>query len=235
MTNLRKYKLLALILMLFPIMQSCAEIKSGISPKSTVKKSPPVKNSSQTSIQASGQANKLAKKDSANTSAAFKNSSRKSIQALNQAANLAKEHIDADECQKIIDIYNVEYRKQPHDQKLVREYVKGIENITLAAHKALDKKNFASAGRIYDVLLKNYAHFKGFENELSFNSTQLSEKLSFCKKALFKQGFKEYRKGNLSKTIALWEDLLTIDPQNSDIKESLRTAKLQQKNLEEKE
>jgi tetratricopeptide (TPR) repeat protein len=235
MTNLRKYKLLALILMLFPIVLSCAEMKSWISPKSTVKTSPTVKDSSQTSIQASDQVTKLSKKHSANTSATVKNSSRVSIKALTRAANLAKEHMGAGECQKIIDIYNVEYRKHSHDQALVKEYVKSIENIKSAAHKALDKKNFASAGRIYEVLLKNYAHFKGFENKLSFNSPELSEKLSYCKKALFKQGFQEYRKGNLSKTIALWEDLLTIDPQNSDIKESLRTAKLQQKNLEEKE
>ena len=68
-----------------------------------------------------------------------------------------------------------------------------------------------------------------------YSSGFINEKLNKCKKALFKQGFQEYRKGNLSKTIALWQDLLTIDPQNTDIKESLRTAKLQQKNLQEKE
>ena len=113
--------------------------------------------------------------------------------------------------------------------------MKSIENITSAADKALDKEDFASAGRNYDVLLKNYAYFKGFEKKLSFNSTHLNEKLGYCKKALFKQGFQEYRKGNLSGAIALWQDLLAIDPQNTDIKESLRTAKLQQKNLQEEQ
>ena len=206
MTNFRKSKLPVLVLMLLPIVQSCAEMKSWIPPKSSVKTSAPVKDSSRTSIRAS-----------------------------TQAVNLAKEHMEAGECQKAIDVYNVEYRKHPHDKVLVREYVKSIENITSAADKALDKKDFASAGRIYNVLLKNYAHFNGFEKKLSFNSTQLNEKLSYCKKALFKQGFQEYRKGNLSRTIALWQDLLTIDPQNTHIKESLRTAKLQQKNLQEKE
>lgn len=206
MTNFRRSKLLVLILMLLPIVQSCAGMKSWISPKNSVRTSDPVKDSSRTSIQAS-----------------------------TQAANLAKEHMEAGECQKAIDVCNVEYRKHPHDQALMREYVKSIENITSAADKALAKEDFASAGRIYDVLLKNYAHFKGFEKKLSFNSTHLNEKLSCCKKALFKQGFQEYRKGNLSGAIALWQDLLAIDPQNTDIKESLRTAKLQQKNLQEKE
>jgi len=143
--------------------------------------------------------------------------------------------MEAGEYQKAIDIYNVEYRKHPHDQALEREYVKSIENIKPVADKALDKKDFASAGRIYDVLLKNYAYFKGFESKLSFNSTHLNKKLSYCKKALFKQGFQEYRKGNLNGAITVWQDLLVIDPQNTDIKESLRTAKLQQKKLQEKE
>lgn len=113
--------------------------------------------------------------------------------------------------------------------------MKSIENIKSAADKAFDKEDFASAGMNYYILLKNYSHFKGFGKKLSFNSTHLNEKLNYCKKALFKQGFQEYRKGNLSEAIALWEDLLAIDPQNTDIKESLRTAKLQQENLQKKE
>jgi cytochrome c-type biogenesis protein CcmH/NrfG len=48
------------------------------------------------------------------------------------------------------------------------------------------------------------------------------------------QGFQEYRKGNLNKAIALWQSLLVIDPNNKDIKETVRTATLQQKNLQEK-
>jgi len=206
MTDLRKSKLLVFIFMLLSIVQSCAEMKSKISPKSSVKTSAPVKDTS-----------------------------RKPIRATTHAANMAKEHMEAGEYQNAIDIYNVECRKHPQDQALVRNYVKSIENIASTANKAFDKEEFASAGRIYYVLLKNYASFKGFEKKLSFNSTHLNEKLSYCKKALFKLGFQEYRKGNLSRTIALWQDLLTIDPQNTDIKESLRTAMLQQKNLQEKE
>ena len=206
MTNLSKSKMLVLILMLLPIVQSCAEMKSRISPKSSVKASASVKNSLQTINHKSAQPD-----------------------------DLAKEHIKAGDWQKAIDVYNVEYRKHPHDQALVREYVKIIENIKSAADQALDKMDFASAGRKYDVLLKNYAHFKGFVKKLSFNSTHLNEKLSYCKQGLFKKGFQEYRKDNLSRAIELWQDLFAIDPQNADIKELLRTAKLQQKNLQEKE
>jgi tetratricopeptide (TPR) repeat protein len=143
--------------------------------------------------------------------------------------------MDAGEYQKVIDAYNVKYRKHPHDQVLVREYVKSIEDIKSAADKASDREDFASAGRNYHVLLKNYQHFKGFDKKLSFNSTHLNAKLSHCKKALSQQGFQEYRKGNLSGAIMLWQVLIAIDPHNTEIKDALRTAKLQQKNLQEKE
>lgn len=206
MTNLRMLKLLVFISMLLPMVMSCAEMKSWISPDSSVQTPVPVKNSSQTSSQTPA-----------------------------RAPNLAQRHMEAGEYQKAIDAYNVEVQKHPHDLSLVREYVKSMENIASAADKALDKNDFASAGRNYDVLLKNYTHFKEYDKDLSFNSIYLNEKLSYCKKAIFKQGFQEYRKGNLSEAIALWQDLLVIDPQNTDIKKALKTATLQQKNLQEKE
>ena len=206
MTNLRKSKLLVLILMLLPIVQSCAEMKSRISPKSSVKASAPVKNSLLTINHKSAQPD-----------------------------DLAKEHIKVGDWQKAIDVYNVEYRKHPHNQALVREYVNFIENIKSTADQALDKEDLASAGRKYDVLLKNYAHFKGFDKKLSFNSTHINEKLHYCKQGLFKKGFQEYRQDNLSAAIALWQDLFAMDPQNADIRELLRTAKLQQKNLQKQE
>jgi tetratricopeptide (TPR) repeat protein len=146
-----------------------------------------------------------------------------------------KQFMRAGEYQKAIDAYNVEYRRHHHDQDLVKEYVKSIEDIKSAADKASDKEDCASAGRKYHVLLKNYPRFKGFEKRLSFNSSYLNIKLTHCKQSLSRQGFQEYRKGNLSGAIAVWQDLLAIDPHNKEIKDALRTAKLQQKNLQDRE
>jgi tetratricopeptide (TPR) repeat protein len=188
MDNLRRPKLLFLVLTLLLIVPSCAAMKSWISPKSPV-----------------------------------------------QTPTHAKQFMDAGEYQKAIDAHNVEHRKHPQDQALVKDYVKSLEDIKSAADKASDREDFASAGRNYNVLLKNYPHFKGFEKKLSFNSTHLNVRLSHCKRSLSQRGFQEYRKGNLSGAIVLWQDLLAIDPHNTGIKESLRTAKLQQKNLQEKE
>ena len=61
--------------------------------------------------------------------------------------------------------------------------------------------------------------------------TELEPKREYCKKTLFKQGFQAYRRRDLNRSIALWEDYLVFDRENVDIREALRTARLQQKNL----
>ena len=206
MMNLHRSNLLVIILMLLPIFQSCAELKSRPAPESSAKKSSPIKKTS-----------------------------KKSIQKPLKVVPLAKEHMKDGNYQNAINVYKVAYRKHPNSKALLGEYVKSIENIKTAADKALDDADYASAGRKYDFLLKNYVHFNGFEQKLSFKSNHLNKNLQYCKKALFKQGFQEYRKENLSGAIKLWQHLFDIDPQNPDIKKMLRTAKMQQKNLQEKE
>jgi tetratricopeptide (TPR) repeat protein len=204
MDHLHRIKLLFLVLTLLLIVQSCAAMKSWISPKSP---------------------------DQTPTKSAVETSPKSPIQTQTHAKRL----MDAGEYQKAIDAYNVEYRKQPQDPSLVKEYVKSLDDIKSTADKALDEQDFASAGKNYNVLLKNYPRFKFFDKRLSFNRTYLNTKISHCKQSLSKQGFQEYRKGNLSTAIALWRSLLAIDPHNKEIKEALRIAKLQQKNLQKDE
>ena len=206
MINRNKSKLFVIILVLLSILQSCAEMKSRTETETPVKTSQPLKKTSM-----------------------------KSLTKKAKVVDPAKEHMKAGDYQKAITVYRVAYRKHPNSKTLLGAYVKSIEKIKSDADAAWDKADFASAGRKYDLLLKNYSHFNGFEKKLSFNSNHLNENLDHCKKALFKQGFREYRKENLNGAIKLWQHLFDIDPQNPDIKKMLRTAKMQQKNLEEKE
>jgi hypothetical protein len=216
--DLLRLKLLLLILILLLTVHSCAEMKSLISPKSPVKTSAHVKHTQQ----APSQEQTLARQNQA------------ASQAPVQAATLAKKHMEAGEYQKAIDIYIDECRKQPKDLPLVKEYAKSLEGIKSTAEKALEKRDFASAGRMYYILQNNYAKFNNVVQMLTFNNAYLNTKLAYCKKSLSMQGFQEYRKGNLNKAIVLWQSLLVIDPDNKDIKEAVRTATLQQKNLQEK-
>jgi len=142
--------------------------------------------------------------------------------------------MEAGEYQKALEEYGVRYRKHPGDQALIKEYAKSVGEMKAAADKACDEKEYAMAGRIYDLLLKRYAQFKNFAHMLTFNKAYLDQKLSLCKKSLSVMGFQEYRKGNLNEAITMWRGLLTIDPHNEDIRKALNTATEQQKNLQTK-
>ena len=148
----RRSKLLVIILILLPILLSCAELKSRPAPVDPAETPPPVKKTS-----------------------------KKSIQTSAQVVDLAKAHMEAGDYQKAVAIYNFAYRRYPTDRGLLAAYVKSIENIKSAADRAFVKADFASAGRNYDFLLKNYTHFTGFEKKLSFQSPQLNEKLYNCR------------------------------------------------------
>ncbi len=148
-----------------------------------------------------------------------------------QTIDRARGYMRAGDYQKAIDDYHAGYRKTPRDKALLQAYVQSLEQRAGGADQTLEQQEVGAAGKIYAILQKNYPRFSGFEQKLTFTSTSLTAKLERCKKTLFKQGFQEYRQGNLSRSIALWEDLLVIDPENTDIKEALRTARLQQKNL----
>ncbi len=136
--------------------------------------------------------------------------------------------------QKGIDDYRVECAKHPKDQALTKEYIKGLEDLRTSADGELAKGEFASAGRLYNVLFKNYRDFRTFSKKLSFDRTYLRKRLSYCKTILSRKGFEEYRKGNLNEAIGYWHGYLAIDPNNADIRKALNTASVQQKNLEQK-
>jgi len=145
-----------------------------------------------------------------------------------------KQRIEAGDYQKALEEYGVRYRKHPGDQALIKEYAKSVEEMKSAADKACDEKEYAAAGRTYDLLLKRYVQFKDFARMLTFNTAYLNQKLALCKKSLSVLGFQEYRKGNLSEAITTWRALLMIDPNNEDIRKAMNTATEQQKNLQTK-
>ena len=158
-----------------------------------------------------------------------------SSQASVQEPDSTKKLMKTGDYQKTIDAYKAEHVKHPQDQALLREYMKSLEEMNDAADGSFEREDYTSAGKIYNVLLKNYPAFKAFTHIFSFDRAKLNAKLTDCKAALSKKGLQEYRQGNLSEAIALWQGYLAIDPNDADIKKAVNAAKMQQKNLQQKQ
>jgi len=202
MMKLFRLMTVVLVIILSLTLQSCNGIKNLIAPKSSVR-----------------------------TPSHNKPATQSSSQSPTQVANLAQKHIKAGNYQKAINIYSSEHSRHPHDLQLMQMYAKGLDSIKSTADDAFGKKDFAYAGRIYYVLQKNYGKLSHVVQMLSFDNAYLHAKLSYCKKSLSIKGFQEYREGHLHSALASWQCVLDIDPNNKDIKEAMKTAKLQQKNL----
>jgi tetratricopeptide (TPR) repeat protein len=210
-------------ILLLLIFQSCAQTKNGPPPQVTTVAVP-----QEAAVQAQSQIKQPVAADDHQ-----KRVQTPKAAAPTHAPSQVKQALAAGDYQKTINQYKAEYRKHPQDQALVKEYVKTLKEIKAAADESALGEDVASACKTYNILLKNYPDFKAFAHALSFDRTQLKAKTTNCKTALSKKGFQEYRQGNLTEAISLWQDCLAIDPNNADIKKALNTAKAQQKNLQQ--
>jgi len=128
---------------------------------------------------------------------------------------------------KAIDIFWAALKKDPGDVELSAEYRAAINQIKAAGDKAFAGEDFAEAGRVHALLLRNSSSFAGLRLPVTFGQKNLEDVVAACRENLTITGLAEYRKGNLAKAVALWEGLLSFDPDNTEIKKAVETAKTQ--------
>lgn len=135
---------------------------------------------------------------------------------------------------KAIDIFKAALKENPGDANLAAKYRTTVNDFKTAGDKAFASKNFAQAGRVSVVLLKNFASFEGLRPPVAFSMEALTKEVAACRESLTKTGLTEYRRGNLVKAIAAWEGLLSFDPDNAEIKKAVNTAKIQLDTIKKK-
>jgi tetratricopeptide (TPR) repeat protein len=128
---------------------------------------------------------------------------------------------------KALDTYQTALKDHLGDAVWSARYMAIVNEVKAAGDKALGAKDFAQAGRVYALLLKNFPSFGERQPAVAFGKTDLAEGIAVCRDGLTKAGLEEYRKGNLAKAIAVWEDLLAFDPDNAEIKNAVDTARTQ--------
>ena len=141
-------------------------------------------------------------------------------------------HLKAGEFRKAIDICKEIYHKYPQDPTVRSGYIRTLESIKGGGDRAFEKSDFALAGYVYGLLLKNYSSVGRLNGSLSFNREGLTARMGNCKKFLFENGLQQYRSGNLNQAISLWKSILVFDPENQEIKKAVDMASLQSKNLQ---
>ena len=144
---------------------------------------------------------------------------------------LAWSYLEAGAFQKTIDVYKEIYQKYPQDPTVRSSYIKTLESIKSRGDRAFERTDFALAGYVYQILLKNFSSVNHLSSSFSFNREVLTRKIKSVKKILFENGLEQYRSGNLNQAISTWKSILAFDPENQEIKKAVDIAILQSKNL----
>lgn len=100
-------------------------------------------------------------------------------------------------------------------------------DIKSLAGELYTKGDYKNAGIIYRYLIE----YK--PKNLNIETEDIQVLKAECIKRLFERALYNYRKGYLEEAISIWNDLLEIDPANSEAKKSLSTASMQLRNIKE--
>lgn len=139
----------------------------------------------------------------------------------------AQEDLKAGNFAKVFETYQAALQEYPGDAGLGAGYIRAVQAIKAAGDKALADQDFVQSGKVYALLLRNFPSFGGLQPAVAFARADLVGPLGVCRESLTKMGLAEYRKGNLAKAIAVWEGLLSFDPDNAEIRKAVDTAKTQ--------
>ncbi len=141
-------------------------------------------------------------------------------------------HLNAGEFRKAIDLCKEVYKKYPQDPTVRNGYIRTLESIKTNGDRAFETRDFALAGGVYEIILRNTSSVSDLNGSLSFSKEGLTEKINNCRKVLFENGLRQYRSGNLNQAILLWKSILAFDPENQEIQRAVDMATLQFKNLQ---
>jgi len=144
----------------------------------------------------------------------------------------ASSHLDAGEFRKAIDICKEIYQKYPQDPTVRNGYIKTVESVKSNGDRAFEKRDFALAGCMYEIVLRNVSSVSHLNGSFSFSREGLTARIRDCMKILFEKGLKQYRSGNLNQAISLWKSILVFDPANQEIRKAVDMATLQSRNLQ---
>ena len=143
----------------------------------------------------------------------------------------AKLSVAEGEYQKALDAYTSVLAMYPEDTEVILSYVGMFESIRNTADKAFEEGDAQARGEFYYFMLENYTRFQNFEVKPSFQREILLAEIAECSTSLNQKALIQYRAGNLDDAISIWKGILTFDPGNKDIRQTMETAAEQLKTL----
>lgn len=147
------------------------------------------------------------------------------------AEKRARQSLQAGDFRETFEAYKTPGAEEIKDPDLRAGYQYALREVKRRADAAVAANDFRTAGKGYAALLREYPSAQKLGQAPAFSLKSLDDSLDICRTQITRKGLEEYRKGNLSAAIALWQELLEFDPGNAEIKKAVETAAEQLKKL----
>jgi len=126
---------------------------------------------------------------------------------LKSTLSEAEQDLMSGDFQKALDAYQFAFQKHREDGEILNSYIGAIESIKTIGDGAFERKDFAQAQIIYDLLLKNFPRFSEFDSRLSFERNLLIKRLGLSRAlGVEKQGQSCLKRGDVQKAIDIYRD-----------------------------
>ncbi len=139
----------------------------------------------------------------------------------------AEKALKAKQYERAVNLLTEGLNDYPEDSSLQETFRQVAKEINLSAAAAREKKDLATAGKLYALLRAIIMKNKNYASIFPFHLEEIEKAIKNCGDSLTNSGLVEYRKGNLKEAIAIWESILIFQPENEEIKKAIQTARAQ--------
>lgn len=140
-----------------------------------------------------------------------------------------KQKLKSGKYEEAFRIFHHAEKEYPGEKTLRNIFAAAVKEVKAAADQAYAAGDFALAGKLNGLLLKNMTLAKTYRIKTDFSQDDLVNTLKICSRSLTNLGLAEYRNGNLTGAIAFWESILVFEPENAEAKKAVQTARTQLK------
>lgn len=126
-----------------------------------------------------------------------------------------------------VNFIHEEIRKGAEEQSLANEYLQAANTCLERANELMKKADYPGAARLYKTVLDAYPKAPELTQRVLLTSTQIADQLNSCAENLMEAGLVAYRAGEFTKSIDIWQQIISFNPQHQAALDAIETTQEQ--------
>lgn len=137
---------------------------------------------------------------------------------MKRASAESRQSLAAGDFQKAIDALKEPFQRNPRSKEWAADFARAVEDIHATADRAVVRKDYVLAERMYSALLGNYADFGAFATNLTFQKNDLEAAVKYCRISLIDGlALQDLKAGDYTKALDAYSAVLKEYPGDNDL------------------